>query len=147
VLLLGEMGGGKTTFTRGVLEGLGHPDPWEVASPTYALHHRYLDARVPVDHLDLYRTEGGPELLVQGLLDPLEDPESVCLVEWAERLGRDRPPTCLALTFVHLGENRRLLDVSVHGRGAAHLLSWFRTPAWMRSRSRESEGDGPGEKD
>lgn len=90
ILLFGDLGGGKTTFVRGLLRGLGHPDVRDVCSPTFALHHRYVGGRLPVDHLDLYRLEGGPALALQGVLDPLEDASALVVVEWPQRL-HERP--------------------------------------------------------
>ena len=87
LLLHGDLGGGKTTFVRGLVRGLGHPDPREVASPTYALHHRYEGGRLPVDHLDLYRLEGVEDAMEwQGILDPLDDGDAVAVIEWPDRL-------------------------------------------------------------
>ncbi|MAG56899.1 MAG: tRNA (adenosine(37)-N6)-threonylcarbamoyltransferase complex ATPase subunit type 1 TsaE [Planctomycetes bacterium] len=120
ILLHGDLGGGKTTFVRGLLRGLDHPDPREVASPTFAIHHRYVGGRLPVDHLDLYRLDPGPALSLQGILDPLDDPDSVTAVEWPERL--DGLPSNLALE-VHLRRDthrelhRRLHLVFVGARG------------------------------
>jgi tRNA threonylcarbamoyladenosine biosynthesis protein TsaE len=88
--LVGELGAGKTTFVRGIVAGLGHPDSREVASPTFALHHRYEGGRIPVDHLDLYRLPPPVDLHAEGLDTVMNDETSVTLIEWPERL-RDFP--------------------------------------------------------
>lgn len=128
IYLQGDLGGGKTTWTRGLMKGLGHPDPREVASPTFALHHRYVGGRLPVDHLDLYRLEGVDALRRQGVLDPLDDPTSVCVIEWAERLEADASanPT-LDVGFEFVDETTRALRLTFHGaRGAQWHAAWMR---------------------
>jgi tRNA threonylcarbamoyladenosine biosynthesis protein TsaE len=101
VLLHGELGGGKTQFVRGLVEGLGHDDPREVSSPTFAICHRYEGGRLPLDHLDLYRLEMGPALERQGVLDPLDDPDAVTVIEWAERLSERPSGVVLEVWFEH----------------------------------------------
>lgn len=83
-LLQGGMGAGKTTWTRGFLAGRGG-DPEQVASPTFAVLHRYGAAAGRVFHLDLYRT-GGAGAWDLGLEDQLE-PEDVLVVEWPGETG------------------------------------------------------------
>ncbi len=127
ILLFGDLGGGKTTFVRGLVRGLGHPDPREVASPTFAIHHRYEGGRLPVDHLDLYRLEGVEDAMAwQGVLDPLDDPSGISVIEWPERLPWS--PEGLALEL-HLqrgdGELRRQLrPVFVGDRGDRIAAAW-----------------------
>jgi tRNA threonylcarbamoyladenosine biosynthesis protein TsaE len=83
-LLKGELGAGKTTWTRGFLAGLGG-DPEEVASPTYAVLHRYACAGARLFHLDLYRLgEAGAWSL--GLEDTVS-PRDYLVVEWAGPTG------------------------------------------------------------
>jgi tRNA threonylcarbamoyladenosine biosynthesis protein TsaE len=84
-LLRGELGAGKTTWTRGFLRGLGG-DPDEVASPTYAILHRYGYLGGRLFHLDLYRSGPGGAWSL-GLEETLE-PEDRLVVEWA---GTDGP--------------------------------------------------------
>jgi tRNA threonylcarbamoyladenosine biosynthesis protein TsaE len=127
VLLVGDLGGGKTTFTRGVARGLGHPDPREVASPTFALHHRYLGGRIAINHLDLYRLTAGPQMAIQGILDPLEDADAVTIIEWAERLGDPPPMLALTVDFAFRAPDVRALDLRFHGdRGERLLRIWER---------------------
>lgn len=110
ILLGGPLGAGKTTFTRGLLKGLDHPDPREVASPTFALHHRYEGGRLAVDHLDLYRIGDVAAASRQGLLDPLQASDGVCVVEWWERLERS-PDAAIVITIELCGEESRRFHV------------------------------------
>lgn len=83
--LIGPMGAGKTTFARFLLESLGVAD---VASPTYALHHRYQGGAglAFVDHWDLYRVRDDSELEAAGFWELLEEPGGLTLIEWPERI-------------------------------------------------------------
>lgn len=82
VLLIGNLGAGKTTLAKGIVQGLGAADPDEVSSPTFTLIHEYGAGRV--FHIDLYRIEDARELRTLGL-DEILDREAVVLVEWGER--------------------------------------------------------------
>ena len=120
VLLIGELGAGKTTFVRGVARGAGSDAP--VASPTFQLVRVY-PGRLQLAHVDLYRVEKPPELAELGL-DELADQGAV-LVEWGDRLltstsppagknpaqpgnGEDLSPFAV-IQFEHLGGDRRML--------------------------------------
>lgn len=105
VYLYGPLGAGKTTLVRGIMAGLNHPDPREVASPTFALHHRYEGGRLPVDHLDLYRLVAPVNLATEGMDAVVQDPSSVLIVEWPERLedGLFVPDLVVELGLLHEG--------------------------------------------
>jgi tRNA threonylcarbamoyladenosine biosynthesis protein TsaE len=82
VLLIGNLGAGKTTLAKGMIEGLGAAQPDEVTSPTFTLIHEYGNGRVY--HIDLYRLDTKAEVETLGL-DELLDREAVVLIEWGER--------------------------------------------------------------
>ena len=103
-LLRGELGAGKTTFTRGFLAGLGG-DPDQVASPTYAVLHRYSCRGGSLHHLDLYRLgEAGAWSLG---LEELVRPEDYLVVEWAGRSGPWPSDWVAELTLDGDGDQRR----------------------------------------
>ena len=82
VLLIGNLGAGKTTLAKGIVSGLGAAEPEEVSSPTFTLIHEYGEGRVY--HIDLYRLDRAEEVATLGLEEIFER-DAVVLVEWGER--------------------------------------------------------------
>ena len=103
-LLRGELGAGKTTWTRGFVAGLGG-DPDQVASPTYAVLHRYETPRGRVFHLDLYRLgeAGGWSLGLEETVSPSD----YLVVEWAGSTGPWPTAWVAELTLEGEGAGRR----------------------------------------
>lgn len=86
LLLEGDLGSGKTTLVQGIGAGLGILDP--IVSPTFTLINEYLEGRIPLYHLDLYRLEPSEvaALHLASYWDGLEVPLGIVAIEWAERL-------------------------------------------------------------
>jgi tRNA threonylcarbamoyladenosine biosynthesis protein TsaE len=105
IALSGELGAGKTTLARAILEALGHLG--EVPSPTFTLVQTYPDLPVPVAHADLYRLENPAEAEALGLDDWLLD--GALLIEWPERLGGAIWPDALWLRLEGAGTPQRRL--------------------------------------
>lgn len=109
IAFFGGMGAGKTTFTRGLAEGIGLPDL--VSSPTFALVNEYHAAGcMPVYHFDMYRVTSPEALETTGFWDyPQEN--SVFVIEWAENIADELPQPVLKITITGSGEQPRQITV------------------------------------
>jgi tRNA threonylcarbamoyladenosine biosynthesis protein TsaE len=108
VLLIGNLGAGKTTLAKGIVEGLGVAAADDVSSPTYTIVHEYGDP-VRVYHIDLYRLETVAEVLGMGIEDLLESP-ALLLIEWGERFPQLMPPSRTEIRiFPQAGDSRRFV--------------------------------------
>ena len=83
IAYFGDLGAGKTAFTRGIAEGLGVSE--QVTSPTYTIVNEYLSGRLPLFHFDMYRLASSDELFDIGWEDYLAR-GGVCAVEWSENV-------------------------------------------------------------
>ena len=103
----GDLGAGKTAFTRGLARGLGYTDP--VTSPTYTIVNEYLGGRLPLFHFDMYRLRSSDDLWDIGWEDYLER-GGVCAVEWSENVD-DAMENPLLITIEKLGETARRITI------------------------------------
>jgi tRNA threonylcarbamoyladenosine biosynthesis protein TsaE len=90
VALAGPIGSGKTVFIKGLAKGLGVRKSEDVKSPTFVLLHVY-EGRMPIYHFDLYRLEEEKELDAVGFDEYVTNPETISLVEWADRAKKRVP--------------------------------------------------------
>ncbi len=121
IALIGELGCGKTLFTRGICVGLGVPGRL-VNSPTFAFVNEYL-GRLPVFHMDLYRLDNVEEGLEIGILDYLSRAETgVIIMEWAEKVRTLLPRDYLEVQFEVLSLRKRRLVLSGSGRKFKRLI-------------------------
>ena len=104
----GDLGAGKTAFTRGLARGLGAVEP--VTSPTYTIVNEYLSGRIPLFHFDMYRLHSADDLFDIGWEDYL-DRGGVCAVEWSENVAEalENP---VVITLEKLGEDTRRITVT-----------------------------------
>ncbi len=124
VLLIGELGSGKTQFVKGVCQYFRVADP--VSSPTFVMLHRYTgrDAsgqELLIYHFDLYKTRETSEVLELGYEEFFRG-NGICLIEWGDKLGRLAPRGCTEVTFsIGTGENERSIGVkSVAAEATVH---------------------------
>jgi tRNA threonylcarbamoyladenosine biosynthesis protein TsaE len=96
LLLTGDLGTGKTTFVRGVADGLGIAT--RTRSPTYTIVHEHSGGRYPLVHVDLFRCSNPQEVAELGL-EELMTPPAVAAVEWGEKAGEVAGPDYLELEF------------------------------------------------
>ena len=121
ILLSGNLGAGKTTLVRGIGEGLGIQE--SIVSPTFTLINEYVDGRMPLYHLDLYRLEPEqvdsiyPEMYWEGIeVDP-----GITAIEWWQRLTI-KPSSYLEIELVDLSDGRRA-DIKQQGLDEYDLTS------------------------
>lgn len=110
----GDLGAGKTAFTRGLARGLGCKET--VTSPTYTIVNEYLGGRLPLFHFDMYRLASSDDLWDIGWEDYLER-GGVCAVEWSENV-QDAMEDAITVTIEKLGENTRQITIE-GGQGYA----------------------------
>jgi tRNA threonylcarbamoyladenosine biosynthesis protein TsaE len=150
VLLLGDLGSGKTHFAKGLAQGLGIP--MTVKSPTYTYVNRFPipdcrpshgpDRGVKVFyHYDLYRLKEGDDFASIGLDESFQDPEAISAVEWADRLGGNFPPKHVMVALSGGEENReiRIEFVNPDSLPEASIKAYYEewsTPANVRRHCR-----------
>ncbi|HWY49167.1 MAG TPA: tRNA (adenosine(37)-N6)-threonylcarbamoyltransferase complex ATPase subunit type 1 TsaE [Bryobacteraceae bacterium] len=108
VLLIGNLGAGKTTLAKGIVKGLGAAQHDEVSSPTFTLIHEYS---LSVYHIDLYRLDREDQVATLGL-DEIFDRNAVVLIEWGERFPRVMPADRIEIRLRATGEDSREIEVS-----------------------------------
>lgn len=128
VLLSGDLGTGKTTFTKGIIGALGAAEESEVTSPTFTLVHvfqtsanigeapapgpsAFANRRVKVYHVDLYRVEGFNDLATLDLEDALSEP-AIVIIEWSERFSLRSDWPRIYITLEHLEGDSRHITIS-----------------------------------
>lgn len=109
VLLIGDLGAGKTTLAKGIVEGRNAAAADEVSSPTFTLIHEYGNP-VGVYHADLYRLDTAEQVRRLGL-DELFDRPALTLVEWGERYPEFFPEDRTEIRVSHAGENTRVFEL------------------------------------
>ena len=103
----GDLGAGKTAFTRGLARGLGANE--QVTSPTYTIVNEYLSGRLPLFHFDMYRLASAEDLWDIGWEDYLER-GGVCAVEWSENV-REAMEDAITVRIEKLGEDSRRITI------------------------------------
>ena len=103
----GDLGAGKTAFTRGLAKGLGCTEI--VTSPTYTIVNEYLGGRIPLFHFDMYRLRSSDDLFDIGWEDYLER-GGVCAVEWSENVD-DAMENAVYITIHKTGEASRRIEI------------------------------------
>lgn len=121
--LHGDLGAGKTTFTRGLLHGLGHTG--RVKSPTYTLVESYPLPSFSVHHFDLYRFNDPEEWYDAGFADYFAD-DTVCIIEWPDKAAGVLPAPDLVLELGVAGDGRNY-RLQAHSETGQACLKRFMT--------------------
>lgn len=109
VMLIGDLGSGKTTLAKGIVQALGAAPPEEVLSPTFSLVHEY-EGEPKVYHLDLYRLDTVPQLETLGL-DDIWEQQAIVLIEWGERFDSELPGVRLEVRLDYDGDHGRVIEI------------------------------------
>lgn len=112
IALIGDLGTGKTTFTKTFAKELGINQP--IKSPTFNYVLEYFDGRLPLYHFDVYRLENSEEIYEIGYEDYLQK-DGVVLIEWANIIEDELPKKYLKLTLEHYDENNRSVKIDFIG--------------------------------
>ncbi len=112
VAFFGDLGAGKTTFVRGMCEGIGYTD--EVSSPTFAIVHEYVGGKTPLYHFDMYRVESVEDLYACGFYDYLDT--GILAIEWSENI-LDALPEDAVLVYLAYGEAEDERIIRIERRG------------------------------
>ena len=108
ICLNGDLGSGKTVFTKGFAGAMGID---EITSPTFNIIKEYI-GELPLYHMDVYRTNGNVDNLG---LDEYFHKNGVTIIEWAEMIEQNLPEERLDITFKITGENTRVLVITPYG--------------------------------
>lgn len=121
LLLSGDLGSGKTTLVQGIGAGLGIAEP--ISSPTFTLINEYLEGRIPLYHVDLYRLE--PEqvssLELESYWDAMDISPGLLAIEWSERMP-DSPESAIRLRLETLPRGGRRATLAAVGKEQIALL-------------------------
>ena len=115
VCFFGDLGAGKTTFIKGLAAGI-EIDPETVSSPTFTYLNIYSGKKI-LYHFDLYRLRDADEFLSMGF-DEFFDAGGICCLEWSEKIATLIPEEALIVNIVHLGGDKRKIEIShgAHGK-------------------------------
>ena len=117
LLLLGDMGVGKSELTRGIARGLGIQGP--VASPTFTILQVYDEGHIPLYHFDWYRLESADELYEMGM-DEYLGGDGIAIIEWPSQCPEAIPPCRLEITLTPLADTVR--EITWRGVGGFHEM-------------------------
>ena len=107
--LIGDVGTGKTTFTRGLAEGLGITEP--ISSPSFTISRFYEGEKYTLTHYDFYRLDN-PGLMADDLAESISEPNNITVVEWGESIADILPAEHYRITINYIDENTREVEIA-----------------------------------
>lgn len=111
ICLDGELGSGKTVFTKGLANALGITE--SVTSPTFTIIKEYLDGEMPLYHMDVYRLDGNTDGVG---IEEYFNKNGIVVIEWAKTIKDILPEERLDIKFKILDENKRVLIITPYGK-------------------------------
>ena len=121
IALWGELGSGKTLFTRGIARGMGVPPQIPITSPTFTIINEY-EGRLRLYHLDLYRLAAPEELETLPWREVVFG-TGVAVIEWPDRMGALLPEARWDISFEFLDEDRRIITLAAHAQSQKARLA------------------------
>ncbi|MFH1782803.1 MAG: tRNA (adenosine(37)-N6)-threonylcarbamoyltransferase complex ATPase subunit type 1 TsaE [Candidatus Omnitrophota bacterium] len=109
ISLSGDLGSGKTTFTKGIGEGLGMKSAMKINSPSFVLIKEYK-GRIPIYHMDLYRLDNVMEVEDIGIEEYIYG-DGVTVIEWGDKIKELLPEKTIVIRFKMIGDNKREISV------------------------------------
>ena len=110
VALIGELGTGKTVFTKGIAKALDVKNYEYVNSPSFVIVKEYASKKTPLYHFDLYRLKSSEDLDTVGYKEYFYS-KGISVVEWADRVPDVLPERHVTVKFKHLGKNKRQITI------------------------------------
>ena len=111
ICLDGELGSGKTVFTKGISNGLGIDEP--ITSPTFTIIKEYMSGELPLYHMDVYRLDGNTDGIG---IEEYFNKGGIVVIEWANTIKDILPEERLEVKFKVIDENKRLLIITPYGK-------------------------------
>lgn len=120
ISLVGDLGGGKTHFTKGLAQGLGVTE--EITSPTFVIERIYPAGELELHHFDFYRLAGHDGEIESDIAEILKSSKNIVVAEWAENLPKIVLKENLRVTFHYLGENKRKLILTPKNKKTSDII-------------------------
>ena len=117
IYLQGDLGSGKTTFARGLINALGHQG--NVKSPTFTLVESYDLESTQLYHFDLYRLNDPLEMEYIGIRDLVNEQDAVCLIEWPDKGGEALPAADIQINLEYQSDSRNIECLAISAKGQA----------------------------
>lgn len=111
ICLDGELGSGKTVFTKGISQGLGIDEP--ITSPTFTIIKEYNSGEMPLYHMDVYRLDGNTDGVG---IEEYFNKGGIVVIEWANTIKNILPEERLEVKFKVIDENKRLMIITPYGK-------------------------------
>lgn len=112
IALFGDLGAGKSVFTRGLARGLGIKE--RIASPTFVFIKTHKRGKITLHHIDLYRLHNTQDVEGLGLEDIIAQDNAVVVVEWADKMGKNLPKKRIDISLEKIDDQKRRIRITRH---------------------------------
>ncbi len=115
ICLIGELGAGKTYFTKYIADALGI-DSTEIVSPTFVYWRKHKGVKLDLNHFDFYRIDNQSEAESIGVEDALKDNEGITVIEWADKIRSYLPENRIEIKINEFGGEKRVYNIKMIGK-------------------------------